>query len=362
MRNVKEFVSAIAGVLSLLLVASSVSAQEPVVVRVTPANLSLAVGNTSDIAVEIVDVEGLYGFDIQLSFDPTVLEVVDADPDRPGTQVSLGRMLEPGMSVRDGADNAAGTIHYAMTQLNPSEAKSGTGNLIVIKLRGKAAGDSDLTITSVDLARRDASAIEASPQPGAVTVTAGASTQPTNTPIPTQAPPTAAPTGLPAAQAAAPQATATALPSATPADVAPTATTPALATTDTPTTAAETALADPTATVAATDPAATAPAEADAVAPVEDVNPQETKAAAPAQPDETVEVTPEPTDTPQAVSAVAAESGSAAQPASSSPETGQVQDDNTEDTLLTVGIGALLAAAAVAVILLILLARRRATS
>ena len=187
-------------------------------VRVIPANLSLAVGNTSDVAVEIVDVEGLYGFDIQLSFDPTVVEVVDADPAKPGVQVSLGRMLESGMSVRDGADNTTGVIHYAMTQLNPSEAKSGTGNLIVVKLRGKAAGNANLVITSVDLAARDASAIASSPQPGAVTVTAGASTQPTNTPIPTQAPPTAAPTGLPAptAQAAAAQPVATDLPSATP--------------------------------------------------------------------------------------------------------------------------------------------------
>ncbi len=192
-------------------------------VRVIPANLSLAVGNTSDVAVEIVDVEGLYGFDIQLSFDPTVVEVVDADPTKPGVQVSLGRMLESGMSVRDGADNTTGVIHYAMTQLNPSEAKSGTGNLIVVKLRGKAAGNSNLAITSVDLARRDATAIESSPQPGAVTVTAGASTQPTNTPIPTQAPPTAAPTGLPAPTVAQP--VATDLPSATPTEAPPTATT-----------------------------------------------------------------------------------------------------------------------------------------
>ena len=195
MRIFKAIITAIAVLLAALVAVGPATAQEPVVVRVAPANLTLAVGGTSDVAVEIVDVEGLYGFDVQLSFDPAKVEVVDADPDKPGVQVSLGRMLDSGMSVRESADNVAGTIHYAMTQLNPSEAKSGTGNLIVIKLRGKAAGNTNLTITSVDLAKRDASAIPSSLQGGVVTVTAGASTQPTHTPIPTQAPPTAAPTG-----------------------------------------------------------------------------------------------------------------------------------------------------------------------
>lgn len=346
----------------LTLLPAPTSAQAPVIVRVAPATLNLTVNAVSDLAVEVVDVEGLYGFDVQLSFDPAVVEVVDADPNRPGVQVSLGRMLDPGMSVRDSADNVAGTIHYAMTQLNPSEAKSGTGNLIVIKLRAKAAGSTDLVISSVDLARRDATEIPSAAQSGVVVVTTGAATQPTNTPIPTQAPPTAVPTGpLPTAvvqpagaeTSTPPAATATAIPPTV--TVAPATDTPSAAAaapaTDTPAPTASPTLVDAATPVAtlATESAvvAAAPAATDtpaaAGAPVAS---GETSAAA-ASPVSTDP--PQPTASPQAV----AEAGAAA--SASKP----AEDDNLDQTLLSIGIAAFLAALALGAVLAVVLVRRR---
>ena len=341
---------------ALILLPASALAQAPVTVRVAPATLTLAVGAASDVAVEVVDVEGLYGFDVQLSFDPAVVEVVDADPDKPGVQVSLGRMLDSGMAVRDSADNEAGTIHYAMTQINPSEAKSGTGNLIVIRLRGKAAGTTNLAFTSVDLARRDATAIDTAPQPGAVSVLAEASAQqPTTTPIPTQAPPTPVPTALPAAAQgtqAQPAATATLPATATPtAQVPPTAT--AQAPTDPPPTRAPEATAEGTALPAAASPAAAAPAasptaEGPATLPAA-VAVEEAAAASPEQP---ALAAAQPTATPQAM-AVAPDQN---EPVAADDEA--PADRSPEQILLLVGVVALLLAGLLGVGL-VLVARRR---
>lgn len=356
-----------AALAAAVLPAASALAQEPVLVRVAPAAVTLAPGATADVAVEVVAVEGLYGFDIRLSFDPAVVEVVDADPAKPGVQVSLGRMLDPGMAVRESADNATGVVHYAMTQLNPSEAKSGAGNLIVVKLRGKAAGSSDLTITSVDLARRDATAIPTTLQHGVATVAASAAALPVNTPIPTQAPPTIVPTGLPPAATATPgsqptatmpaAATETPAPSATP---VPSPTLPSA--TDTPAPSAEPS-AEPAA--AAATPAATLPAGGEATAatstsaPVQQVAASTPAPEATAQSQAEVDAAPQPTATQQAVAAAAA----AGDDADAAPRAAQSNaDDAPARTLLTVGVAALLAALAITAILGVLLMRRRGGS
>jgi hypothetical protein len=214
-----------------------VSAQTaPVIVRVSPASVQVAAGETVDIAVEAFEVQNLYAFDVTLAFDPQVVEAVDVDPGQPGIQVAQGLFLDPGFAVINAADNAAGSVHFVMTQLNPSEPKSGTGALIVVKLRGKKAGSSSaLTVQNQVLARRDGSTVASSTATGQVEVVSG--TAPPSTPMPTQGagtpmalatpePTTVQPTAAPATATsgpvptAVPSATAIAAPSATPVTVA----------------------------------------------------------------------------------------------------------------------------------------------
>ena len=45
--------------------------------------------------IEVVDVKNLYGTQLELTYDPSLVEVVDADPDTPGTQVRLGTVWVP---------------------------------------------------------------------------------------------------------------------------------------------------------------------------------------------------------------------------------------------------------------------------
>ena len=90
----------------------------------------------AQLQVWVNDVVGLYGADIQLSFAPDVLEVVDSNSGASGIQVENGGFLKPDFIVINSADNSQGTIRYAMTQLNPTVPASGSGVLFVVHLEG----------------------------------------------------------------------------------------------------------------------------------------------------------------------------------------------------------------------------------
>lgn len=128
--------------LSLLRGGRAGLAQSPagVTVRVTPPRSQVAIDQTLDLAVEVLDVVDLYAIDVLVSFDPNALEVIDQDPELDGVQVSLGTLLEPGFVVLNLVDNSLGRLRLAMTQLNPAPPKSGSGTIVVMRFRAKAAG------------------------------------------------------------------------------------------------------------------------------------------------------------------------------------------------------------------------------
>jgi len=176
--------------LALSLTAPLLGAQGPeqVELRVAPASSQVIVGQTIAITIEVVDVVELYAFDVTVTFDPQVVEVVDSDPAEPEVQVSQGPFLDPGFTLINSADNAAGTVRFAITQMNPSEPKSGTGALIIITLLGKQAGvSSALEVVDAELSRSDGSDIPAQGTAGQVDVVAGgdSTTTPSTTPTAT---------------------------------------------------------------------------------------------------------------------------------------------------------------------------------
>ncbi|QLQ06879.1 MAG: hypothetical protein HZY76_13085 [Anaerolineae bacterium] len=74
---------------------------------------------TSNLQVDlyVANVTDLYGADIKYSFDPNIVQVVDADPFTPGVQIQpLAGFLSPDLVVRRDANNVTGTIQYALTQ------------------------------------------------------------------------------------------------------------------------------------------------------------------------------------------------------------------------------------------------------
>lgn len=136
-------------------------------VSLGPPLIELAAGEVASLPVDVADVEDLYGAEIHLQFDPAVIQVVDADPGSAGIQVAPGVFLSTDFVAQNQVDNQTGVIHYAVTQVNPSEPRSGSGTLFTIRFQGTAAGGvSSLEATDQVLATRDGASIP-------VTVTRG---------------------------------------------------------------------------------------------------------------------------------------------------------------------------------------------
>lgn len=159
-------------------------------------------GAVVEVPLEIRDVAELYAVDLELHFEPAVVQVQDANPDLEGVQPALGMFLDAGLTLFNTVDNEAGVVRFVMTQVNPSEAKSGSGVVLVLYLQGVAAGVSEMTLTSLELSTRSGEAIPVETVNGTITVAADA-TKAESTPIPIQdqdllvAIPTVQPTQMP---------------------------------------------------------------------------------------------------------------------------------------------------------------------
>jgi hypothetical protein len=125
-------------------------------ITVSDAHLNVGGIATSDVVVSIVQ-EGesdaeLLGVEVHLQFDPSVVQVVDFDGDPTnGTQLEVRTELFDG-DVQIGvnaADNAAGTIVFAITQLGGTGTPllNASGPVATIHWTGVARGTSVVAVT-----------------------------------------------------------------------------------------------------------------------------------------------------------------------------------------------------------------------
>ena len=149
------------------------------------ADLEIPLETRVEVPVEVRDVEELYAIDLTIRFDPDILQVEDADPNTAGVQPGLATFLDAGMTLFNIVDNETGTVRFVMSQLNPSEGKSGSGNLLVLYFVGKQAGTSQVTVEKVELANRLGEAIPVSGVNAEIVASASA-LEVVATPIPVQ--------------------------------------------------------------------------------------------------------------------------------------------------------------------------------
>jgi hypothetical protein len=172
--------------------ATATPTQTPVpttAIAIVPPHSEVDAGTSTVVQVVVSDVVNFYGVAFELSFDPTLVQVVDADPGEPGVQITLGDFLSPDVVPGHVVDNAAGTIEIAFSQIAPSPPRTGSGAIASIEFVGADVGLSPLVFGDVDLGDSDGLPIPAVRLDGELLVVDPL--QPTLTPTAT---PTAEPT------------------------------------------------------------------------------------------------------------------------------------------------------------------------
>jgi hypothetical protein len=110
--------------------------------------------------VLITDVD-VYGIDITLGFDPSVLEPLDADPDRSGVQpFGLGAPLSRAFVARNAVEEG-GRVRLAATLLAPDAPLTGTLRLADIGFKTLRDGNPSLRILGLALAGAHGEPVEA---------------------------------------------------------------------------------------------------------------------------------------------------------------------------------------------------------
>jgi hypothetical protein len=132
----------------LLLVSSqTVMAADGPGLQLSANPASVMTGQQVSVDALIKNAPLIYGADVRLIFDPNRLEVVDADPQQAGVQITPGDFLDPAHSfyLAYQVDNATGNIAYALTLLGVP-AVQGDGLLARITFIAKTPGQTTVSI------------------------------------------------------------------------------------------------------------------------------------------------------------------------------------------------------------------------
>ena len=173
-----------------------------------PPTPTVGVGTQFDMQVRITGVSDLATVDMRIDFDPSVLQVIDADISSPGTvEIAPGTIFPADAPMLNQVDNVAGRINYSIFGTS-SGPFSGDGLVATITFSATLIGTTPVTFTDMVIMDSTYAEIPQTTTDGLVTVTASVTATPTSTPSST---PTDTPT---------PTATATTAPSATPTSTA----------------------------------------------------------------------------------------------------------------------------------------------
>ena len=131
----------------LLLVGPSIQALAPEI-RFVPPTTNITVGQQCEVVVILSGAPTLSSLDMQLHFNPSVVQVVDDDAETPDIQVQRGEVLPAGSVITNRADNATGQIDYEILHITGGP---GEGTVITITLQAVGVGTSNLTFNNLEL-------------------------------------------------------------------------------------------------------------------------------------------------------------------------------------------------------------------
>jgi hypothetical protein len=191
----KKFALILVCALFVLYPALAVSAQGGTVVRAEASTSQPHVGDTLTVEIIISNVQNLYGVDVSLNWNPSVLQLISATS-LLGVESHSGGVLHTTSSaplyvVEDNASQALGEYDLVATSQAPAPAFSGSGTMATLKFNVISTGPAGLALsssTSIETELSDynpagANLIAHTDTADSVTaVAAGASSTPTSSP------------------------------------------------------------------------------------------------------------------------------------------------------------------------------------
>ena len=128
-------------------VQSPISAQGATAIRVSPTSASLAQNTTVALYIIVENVTDLFDVSLNISFDPTKLSIIDANPGKAGIQIDHGGFISPDHEAVNEVNGDR--IIYRVAVLPPSPAGNGNGVLAKVTFLGITQGTSHITVGAV---------------------------------------------------------------------------------------------------------------------------------------------------------------------------------------------------------------------
>ena len=162
--------------------ATTAPGQQGTALIFSPASQTVTVCDEQiTVAVGVQDVTDMSAMQMDVVFNPAVLQVIDADPGQEGIQVSVDSVFDSGFVAANDVDNDSGRITFAVTLFNGNSINGNSG-LIEIGFEPTGAGNSELRLENSILASAQAQPINHQTATGNVEVLAdcggGAAVQP----------------------------------------------------------------------------------------------------------------------------------------------------------------------------------------
>jgi len=130
---------------------SGYSPQNTAVVFVHPENITVRVGNTFTLCVNISGVGGLYGFDLRLHWNTSITEYVNRSVLVPRNTYPGGVLWNPVLKVRDVVNSTTGTFWLAYACIRTAPSFNGSGTFFRMTFRAVSVGVTSFAFTNVDL-------------------------------------------------------------------------------------------------------------------------------------------------------------------------------------------------------------------
>ena len=133
-------------------------------VGVVPSTASVNQGERVTVSLWLTDAADYYGLDLRLRFDPEIVSATEIVP--------RWDLFDEDHHIlaKQERDNDAGTIWYAISNQNPAEPFTGTGEICALVFQGRKAGTTPLEISYAQGATRDGEALYPTTQDGEIRV------------------------------------------------------------------------------------------------------------------------------------------------------------------------------------------------